>query len=131
MDSHFDEVVFIYQREAIFHCFDTIQWLKLLALGNQGVYWAIYLAFVHLRQEFESRWMFIKRKSIWTVCILINATNIVIEGDLATKVISINGTIIASGTAWKVSVFGFIMWENTDQKNSEYGYFLRSVELTF
>ena len=70
MDSHFDEVVFIYQREAIFHCFDTIQWLKLLALGNQGVYWAIYLVFVHLRQEFESRWMFIKRKSIWTVCII-------------------------------------------------------------
>ena len=47
---------------------------------------------------------------------------------------------VESNTVWKVSVFGVFlvrifpysvqMCENTDQKNSEYGHFLRSVKKT-
>ena len=58
--------------------------------------------------------------------------------------------VMIHGTAWKVSVFGVILvrlfplsdWirifpyliqmrENTDQNNSEYGHFLRSVKYTY
>ena len=48
---------------------------------------------------------------------------------------------LSSFTAWKVSVFGVFLvgifphsdwiWENMDQKNSEYGHFSRSVYYHF